>query len=117
MPQEDYKAAELDHGEEVLLVILPTDDQAAEVMEPGEEAFDFPAAAVAVGQIVPGSAGAENPKDAVEHRACIAPQSPALPPGFHLQQRFELGPLGVGEVHEPVLALSTPTDNTKFDLL
>jgi len=28
-------------------VILPTDDQTAEVMEPGEEAFDFPAAAVA----------------------------------------------------------------------
>jgi len=36
----------LEHTEEVGLVILPTGDQSAEVMEPSEEAFDFPAAAV-----------------------------------------------------------------------
>src|SRR5713226_820373 len=46
MPQEDDEAAELDHAEEVGLVIFPAGDQAAEIVEPSEEAFDLPAAAV-----------------------------------------------------------------------
>src|ERR1700730_2660866 len=47
MPQEDDEAAELEHAEEVGLVILPTGDQSAEIVEPSEEALDFPTAAVA----------------------------------------------------------------------
>src|SRR5271157_1017770 len=47
MPQEDDEAAEMEHAEEVGLVIFPAGDQSAEVMEPGEEPLDFPAAAVA----------------------------------------------------------------------
>src|SRR6266404_2069648 len=46
MPQEDDEAAELEHAEEVGLVVLPTVDQSAEIVEPSEEALDFPAAAV-----------------------------------------------------------------------
>src|SRR6266436_3408453 len=46
MPQEDDEAAELEHTEEVGLMIFPTADEAAEVVEPSEEALDFPAAAV-----------------------------------------------------------------------
>ena len=47
MPQENDEAAELEHTEEVGLVIFPAGDQPAEIVEPGEEALDFPAAAVA----------------------------------------------------------------------
>ena|SRR2546423_15151451 len=47
MPQEDDETAELDHGEEVGLMIFPAGNQSAEVMKPGEEPFDFPAATVA----------------------------------------------------------------------
>ena len=46
MPQEDNEAAELDHGEEVCFVVFPARDQSAEVVQPGEEALNFPAAAV-----------------------------------------------------------------------
>ena len=46
MPQEDYGASELNHPEEIFRVILPADDDAAIVMKPSEQAFDFPAAAV-----------------------------------------------------------------------
>ena len=46
MPHEDHEAAELEHAEEVGFVIFPAAYQSAEVMEPSEEAFDFPAAAV-----------------------------------------------------------------------
>lgn len=47
MPQEDHEAAELDHSEEVDLMMFPARDQSAEVVKPGKEAFDFPASAVA----------------------------------------------------------------------
>ncbi len=47
MPQEDNKAAELKHTEEIGFVIFPAADQSAEVVKPGEEALDFPAATVA----------------------------------------------------------------------
>src|SRR5579884_215785 len=47
MPQEDNEAAELDHGEEVELLMFPTRDQSAEVVQPSKEALNFPAAAVA----------------------------------------------------------------------
>src|SRR5712692_2834853 len=47
MPQEDDEAAELKHAEEeVSFVIFPAADESAEVVEPGEKALDFPAAAV-----------------------------------------------------------------------
>ncbi len=47
MPQEDNEAAELEHTEEVGLVIFPTADEAPEVVEPRKETLDFPATAVA----------------------------------------------------------------------
>ena len=47
MPQEDDEAAELEHAEEIGFVKLPASDQSAEVMQPGEEPFDLPAALVA----------------------------------------------------------------------
>jgi len=47
MPQQDDEAAELEHAEEVGFVILPPVHESSEVVEPGEEALDFPAAAVA----------------------------------------------------------------------
>ena len=46
MPQQDDKAAELEHAEEVGFVIFPAAHQSAKVVEPGEEALDFPATAV-----------------------------------------------------------------------
>ena len=46
MPQEDDEAAELDHAEEIGLMIFPAANQSAEVVEPGKEPLDFPAAAV-----------------------------------------------------------------------
>ena len=47
MPQEDNEAAELDHGEEVDLMMFPARDQSAEIVKPGEETLNFPAAAIA----------------------------------------------------------------------
>src|SRR5215472_5367221 len=47
VPHQDEDAAELEHAEEVGLVILPADHQSAEVMQPGEQTLDLPAAAVA----------------------------------------------------------------------
>ena len=46
MPQEDDEAAELEHAEEVGLVKLPASNEATEIMQPGEQAFDLPTAAV-----------------------------------------------------------------------
>jgi hypothetical protein len=46
MPQEDDEAAELEHGEEVGLVVFPTADQSAKIVKPCEQALDLPAAAV-----------------------------------------------------------------------
>ena len=43
MPQEDDGGGQLDHPEEVVRVTLPAGDDAAEVVEPSEEALDFPA--------------------------------------------------------------------------
>ena len=43
MPQEDYEAAELEHAEEIALVIFPAADESTEIVEPGKEALDFPA--------------------------------------------------------------------------
>src|ERR1700693_5159843 len=47
MPQEDDEAGELKHAEEVGFVIFPAGDQSAKVVEPSEEALDFPTMAVA----------------------------------------------------------------------
>src|ERR1035438_7700214 len=47
MPQEDNEAAELEHAEEIDLVIFPAADESAKIVEPGEEALDFPAPAIA----------------------------------------------------------------------
>lgn len=46
MPQEDDEAAELEHAKEVGLVKLPASDETAEVMQPGEQSLDLPAAAI-----------------------------------------------------------------------
>ena len=45
--EHDFDAAEADHGEEVLDVVLPAGDEAAEVVQPGEEPLDLPASPVA----------------------------------------------------------------------
>ena len=47
MPQEDNEAAELEHAEEIGVVIFPAGDQSAEVVEPSEESLDLPSTAVA----------------------------------------------------------------------
>jgi hypothetical protein len=47
MPQEDDEASELEHTEKVGLVIFPAAHESAKVVEPSEEALDFPTAAVA----------------------------------------------------------------------
>jgi hypothetical protein len=47
MSRENNEAAELKHAEEVGFLMFPAADQSAEVVKPSEEAFDFPAAAVA----------------------------------------------------------------------
>jgi hypothetical protein len=52
MPQEDHEATELEHAEKVGLVIFPTADQSAEIVKPGEKAFDFPATTVSA-QLAP----------------------------------------------------------------
>jgi hypothetical protein len=47
MPQEDYCACKLNHPEEILWVVLPTNDDAAVIMEPSKQTLDFPATSVA----------------------------------------------------------------------
>jgi hypothetical protein len=37
----------LHHPEEILWVVFPADDHATEIMKPGEQALDFPTAAIA----------------------------------------------------------------------
>src|SRR5215475_3793443 len=46
MPQKYDEAAELKHAEEIGLMIFPAANQSAEIVEPGEEPLDSPAAAV-----------------------------------------------------------------------
>jgi hypothetical protein len=46
MSGKDDEAAELKHAEEVGFLMFPAANQSAEVVEPSEEALDFPAAAV-----------------------------------------------------------------------
>jgi hypothetical protein len=56
---------------------------------------------IALWQVLPGRARAEDPEDAVQHIARIAPRSPttiATDPRLR-QERRETGPLRVGEVH------------------
>jgi len=47
MPQEDHSACKLNHPEEVLWVILPANDDATIIMEPSEQALNFPATTIA----------------------------------------------------------------------
>src|SRR5271157_4781581 len=47
MSDQHLEAGEVDEAEEVLDVVLPTSDEAAEVVHPGEQAFYFPTSAVA----------------------------------------------------------------------
>ena len=47
MPEEDVETGEVDEAEEVFDVILPSVDEAAEVVHPGEEALDLPAFPIA----------------------------------------------------------------------
>ena len=55
---------------------------------------------IATRQIVPRSAGAQNPKYTVQHRSRILPRSASsIVPPLRTKQRFENRPLGVGEVH------------------
>jgi hypothetical protein len=47
MPEQDVKAGELNKAEEVLDVVLPSGDKAAEVVHPSEEPFHSPAPTIA----------------------------------------------------------------------
>jgi hypothetical protein len=47
MPEQQVKAAELHEAKEVLDVVFPSGDEAAEAVHPGEEPLYFPASAVA----------------------------------------------------------------------
>jgi hypothetical protein len=46
MPQKDGEATKLKHAEEIGFMIFPAANQSAEIVEPGEEPLDSPAAAV-----------------------------------------------------------------------
>ena len=46
MPEQDLHATQAHHAEEVLDVVLPTDDQPTKVMQPGKESFHSPTPAV-----------------------------------------------------------------------
>ena len=51
-------------------------------------------------QIVPRRARPQHPQHAIHHRARIGPRPPAsVGPTAGTKRRFELGPLGVGQVH------------------
>ncbi len=45
MPEHDVCTREVQHSEKVVDVVFPTGEKPAGVVEPGEEAFDLPAAA------------------------------------------------------------------------
>src|SRR5580658_1919561 len=47
MPQENDSARELHHPEEIFWVVLPANDDATIIMEPGKQTLDFPATTVA----------------------------------------------------------------------
>jgi hypothetical protein len=47
MPHEDDRASKLKQAEEILWVVFPANNDAAKIMPPSEQAFDFPAATVA----------------------------------------------------------------------
>ena len=46
MSKKDKSTAKLEEGEEVFGVVFPSSNEAAKAMQPGEEAFHFPAFAV-----------------------------------------------------------------------
>jgi hypothetical protein len=55
---------------------------------------------IATRQVMPGRTCAENPEHAVEHGAGVGPRAtPFVGPASRSEDRFEHGPLGVGEVH------------------
>ena len=47
MPEQHVEAGKVDEAEEILDVIFPSGDKAAEVVQPCKEPLDFPAPAVA----------------------------------------------------------------------
>jgi hypothetical protein len=47
MPEQHLQAGEVDEAEEILDMVFPSGDEAAEVMHPREEPLHFPAPAVA----------------------------------------------------------------------
>src|SRR6266404_3293175 len=47
MPQEDHRACELNHPEEILWVGFPANDDATIIMKPSKQTLDFPATTIA----------------------------------------------------------------------
>jgi hypothetical protein len=47
MPQQDCRASELKYAKEVFEVAFPAGDDATEIMHPGEQSLDPPAATIA----------------------------------------------------------------------
>jgi len=47
MPEQDVKAGELNTAKEVFDVVLPSGDEAPEVVHPSEDPFHFPPSTIA----------------------------------------------------------------------
>src|SRR5882672_8346640 len=83
------------------------------VQEPGQRAVALPLLKsamaglvgwIAVGQIVPRSTSAQDPKNPVQHGSRIAPRpTSTVGASFWSKQGFELGPLRLGQIHAPDL--------------
>jgi hypothetical protein len=129
MPEKDPGTGGLKEAEKVLRVILPPRDDAPAVVEPREQTFDLPAARVRRThrpswvrtrrslpelkapmarlirripgrQVAPRRAGPQDPEHAVQHRPRRPPRSPAAVGATpRPKNRFENGPLLVGQVH------------------
>jgi hypothetical protein len=46
MPQKDDGGSQVHHGEKIFWVAFPANHDAAIVMQPGKQAFDFPSSAI-----------------------------------------------------------------------
>jgi hypothetical protein len=77
LTQQNDDTAEVNQAQEIDCVALVAHDQAAEVLQPGEEAFDLPAAAIApewaaiLGFAFPPTAMGRNQLDPIRRKCCV----------------------------------------------
>src|SRR2546427_2190697 len=87
MLEEDSDAGEMQQAQEVVDMTFPARDETTRV---------------AARQIVPRSARAQDPEDAVEDRPRRRPGAPSsIRSTSRSKDRFEDGPLLIGEIHAP----------------